>query len=151
MGACPGRITNRRRENEREALVFQERQFESAHSPRTMIAFNSDKRRDRSTLGNGSPHKNMQPNPRQHVDYRTDRIVLSKNAKNTRHDAVNKVMNRAATMINLRDPASSRLSSPAHIELEYVLARSSAKTPQLAICNHYSSRELTRWKLVTKW
>ena len=57
--------------------------------------------------------------------------MLSKNAKNTRHDAVNMVMNRAATMINIRDPASSRLSSPAHIELEYVLARSSAKTPSL--------------------
>ena len=55
MGPGPGRITNRSRKNEREALVFQERRVESAHSPRTMIAFDSDKRRDRSTLGHGSP------------------------------------------------------------------------------------------------
>ena len=39
-----------------------------------------------------------------------------------------------------------------HIELEYVPARSSTNTAQLAICNHYSSsKELTRWKFVTKW
>ena len=43
--------------------------------PGTAIAFDSDKRLDRSSLGFWPPHQSMQSNPRQHVDYRTDRSL----------------------------------------------------------------------------
>ena len=61
----PRRLTKRSREDEeRCAACSQERQVESAHSPRTTIALDRDKRLDRSTLGHGPPHQSIQSNPR---------------------------------------------------------------------------------------
>ena len=63
-----------------EALLPQERQMESARRPGTMIAFDSDKRRDRSTFGQVSPQEICNLKTAAQADSRTN-VVSNCNAE----------------------------------------------------------------------
>ena len=74
-----GRLTRGGRRGEMRCLP-QERQMDSARRPGTMIAFDSDKRRDRSTFGQVSPQEICNLKSAARADYRTN-VVSNCNAE----------------------------------------------------------------------